>query len=262
MASLGQELRRERELRAIPLKEIANTTKVSFRYLQALEEDRLDILPGPFFIKGAIRAYAETIGVDENYFLNRYHEDMLLQTYTVDKDRKKVEQGGVGSITRRARLYLVLALLSIAAGFLAVFFILKPGAKERRPSVPLPVSSAEVSTPVALPPARNVEAVLPTETGRLTLDLSFTAETWIQVYADGELKLDGVKQAGEKAVCEARKEFLIHTGNAGGIDLTINGKPGKPLGAAGIVRTDIKITPDNYGEFLRPGEKTKGTPAR
>ena len=113
MASLGQELKRERELRAVPLKEIANITKVNFRYLQALEEDRLDILPGAFFIKGAIRAYAKAIGVDENYFLNKYHEDMLLQTYTVDKDGRKGQERLPLSISRRAQLSLAIAAVVV-----------------------------------------------------------------------------------------------------------------------------------------------------
>ena len=79
MASLGQELKRERELRAISLKEISNLTKISVRYLQALEDDKLDLLPGTFFIKGVLRAYSKCIGVDENYFVNKYHEEVIMQ---------------------------------------------------------------------------------------------------------------------------------------------------------------------------------------
>jgi len=261
MASLGQELKRERELRAIPLKEIANITKISIRYLQALEEDRLDILPGSFFIKGVIQAYAKAIGVEENYFLNKYHEDMLLQTYTIDKDGGKGKERLGLSITRRAKLYLAVIIIGVAAIILAVLFIHKPSAKVRKASVSPMTASAEVSTTAMNKPARNIDAAVPGPTAPLKLDLSFTAETWIQVYADRQLKVDGIKRAGEKVVCEAKQEILIHIGNAGGVDLLINGKPGKPLGAAGVVRTDIKITPENCGEFLRSAEQVKGAPA-
>ena len=74
MASLGQELKRERELRGISLQEIANTTKISMRFLQALEEDKLDILPGEFFIKSIISAYANTLGLEKDSVLNKYYE--------------------------------------------------------------------------------------------------------------------------------------------------------------------------------------------
>lgn len=79
MASLGQELKRERELRGISLQEIANTTKISMRFLQALEEDKLDILPGEFFIKSIISAYAKTLGLEKDSVLNKYYETLLYQ---------------------------------------------------------------------------------------------------------------------------------------------------------------------------------------
>jgi cytoskeleton protein RodZ len=259
MASLGQELRRERELRAITLREIANITKISIRYLQALEEDRLDVLPGTFFIKGAIRAYAKAIGLDEDHYMNKYHEDVLLQTYAVDKDRKRAEPGQGWPITSHSRLYLIVFVSVLAIAALAYLFLLKPHTSKRALSAQSPAPPAQVPVIVTPPPPRRLESVLPAQTAPLKLDLSFTADTWIQVFADGKLKIDGIKRAGETAGCEAQKEFLIHTGNAGGVALTINGKPGKPLGGQGIVLTDIKITPENYGEFLRPAEKAKET---
>ena len=49
MGSFGENLRRERDLRGVSLREIADATKISSRFLQALEEDRLDVLPGGLF---------------------------------------------------------------------------------------------------------------------------------------------------------------------------------------------------------------------
>ena len=49
MASFGENLRRERELRGVSLREIAEATKISVRFLQALEQDRVDVLPGGLF---------------------------------------------------------------------------------------------------------------------------------------------------------------------------------------------------------------------
>ncbi len=75
MASFGQELKRERELRDISLKEISEATKISIRFLEALEQDNYDILPGGIFNRGFIRAYARFIGVDGEELVNAYvHE--------------------------------------------------------------------------------------------------------------------------------------------------------------------------------------------
>src|SRR4029077_18870749 len=64
MASFGENLRRERELRGIDLREMADATKISFRFLQALEQDRVDILPGGIFPWAFVRQYAKYLGLD------------------------------------------------------------------------------------------------------------------------------------------------------------------------------------------------------
>lgn len=78
MASLGQELREAREARHISLEEIASSTKIVPRYLEAIENDHLEIMPGGFFIKGIIRAYAKAIGLDGEEILARYQAAGLI----------------------------------------------------------------------------------------------------------------------------------------------------------------------------------------
>lgn len=72
MSSFGEELRRERELRQITLREIAEATKISLRYLDALERNDFRNLPGGVFNKGFVRAYAQYIGVDPEAMVNAY----------------------------------------------------------------------------------------------------------------------------------------------------------------------------------------------
>lgn len=62
--TLGQHLRKERELRGIDLDEVSRITRVRIAYLQYLEDDRLAELPGDVYIRGYIRAYARFLGID------------------------------------------------------------------------------------------------------------------------------------------------------------------------------------------------------
>ena len=64
MSSFGETLRRERELRGIDLREVAEATKISVRFLQALENDRVDVLPGGIFPRAFVRQYANYLGLD------------------------------------------------------------------------------------------------------------------------------------------------------------------------------------------------------
>ena len=70
----GSYLKHERELRGIPLDEIALNTKISIRFLQALEENRFEDLPGEVFIRGFIRSYGQAIGSNTEELLAAYHE--------------------------------------------------------------------------------------------------------------------------------------------------------------------------------------------
>ena len=63
MASFGENLRRERELRGVDLRDIADATKISVRFLQALEQDRVDVLPGGIFPRAFVRQYAKELGL-------------------------------------------------------------------------------------------------------------------------------------------------------------------------------------------------------
>ena len=52
MSSVGAYLRESRQRRGISLEEIARTTRVAQRYLEAIEADTFDDLPAPVFIRG------------------------------------------------------------------------------------------------------------------------------------------------------------------------------------------------------------------
>src|SRR3954465_15587428 len=66
MASFGERLKREREMRNVSLEEIAESTKIGKRNLLALETEEFNKLPGGIFNKGFVRAYAKYLGLDED----------------------------------------------------------------------------------------------------------------------------------------------------------------------------------------------------
>ena len=74
MVEFGKELRTERESRGIELDTISDSTKISGRYLAALEENHFEQLPGGVFNKGIVRSYARVVGLNEEFWVNRYME--------------------------------------------------------------------------------------------------------------------------------------------------------------------------------------------
>jgi hypothetical protein len=242
MSSLGKELREERERRAVSLKDISAQTKIGLWMLEALENDRLDLLPGPFFIKGVIRAYARTIGADEKRFLGLYQ--------SAAEPRPAAPSAPVPAppapVRRRGRPWLWAALpLLLAAAVFAIVSTRSARSRTERPAVdtlaqPIPASLTATPPPFTPPKAP------------LRLEMSFTEDTWLQVVADGIMVLDGLKTAGQTARFTARDKILIHTGNAGGFTFRLNDRPGKRLGGPGEVVKDVGITPQNLVAYQLP----------
>ncbi len=60
----GRVLRAFREERGIRLREIADTTKITLRYLEYIEADRYSALPAAVYLRGFLQEYARAIGLD------------------------------------------------------------------------------------------------------------------------------------------------------------------------------------------------------
>jgi len=263
MTSLGQDLKKQRESRNISLDEMASSTKIVGRYLEALEADRLDAMPGGFFIKGIIRTYAKYVGLDGAEVLARYRESGVLDEPAKARP-SEARTPAARSLPALAGKNKLLVWLFVAAGVLLFLVALTFLWRSRQPRPVKTVQKAaavlpqaETAPPRAEPKQEPTAAPPVKEAAReewkgLTLDLSFQEETWIQVYADGALKVSGLFKAGEKARAVAEREILLGVvGNAGGLTFLLNGKPGKVLGRSREVLNNIRITLDNQKEYLQ-----------
>jgi cytoskeletal protein RodZ len=242
MATIGQVLRRERELRGISLEEISNSTKINMRLLEALEQDHMDDLPGKFFIKAILRTYAKSIGLEENEVLNMYYEDSLLKEQLPES---KASHNNVKQpIPKRAKKIIGLTVAVVVSFIILTFIYLTSWKNNTVPSQEELINTPLIpkESPASFPELKSVEQ-------KLTLEISFTEETWIQVYADGDLNFEATKSPGETISIEASEELLIHLGNAGGITYRLNNREGKPLGPSGTTVRNIRITLENFKDF-------------
>ena len=72
MGSFGEDLKQARESKGVTLETVAAATKITTRYLQAVEQENFDVLPGGVFRKSIVRSYARTAGLDEDEWVKRY----------------------------------------------------------------------------------------------------------------------------------------------------------------------------------------------
>ena len=83
-ANIGEQLRLAREERGIPLREVSNETRISIRYLEAIESNDYKHLPGGIFNRSFVKAYARSVGFDEKEAVEAYTRYMREQSEAGD----------------------------------------------------------------------------------------------------------------------------------------------------------------------------------
>ncbi len=118
MESLGKDLKAERELRNLSLEEAANFTKIREPLLRAIEDDRFELLPPSFYVKGFLAAYARYLGLDPSEVILRYQKEYPAGL-GISKQKHVRLPRSILSPKRSIRIWLLAALV-----FTIILFIL------------------------------------------------------------------------------------------------------------------------------------------
>ncbi|MGH9908588.1 MAG: helix-turn-helix domain-containing protein [Pyrinomonadaceae bacterium] len=116
-ATIGEQLRLAREQRGIPLREISDETRISVRYLEAIEANDYKRLPGGIFNRSFVKAYARCVGYDEKEAVEAYARHMRDQGEPGDDVVTTPHHSKVytdAPATRSPVLTVVLAILILA----------------------------------------------------------------------------------------------------------------------------------------------------
>lgn len=265
MGAFGERLRREREMRGISLNEISESTKISRRHLEALENEDFDALPGGVFNRGFVRAYARFVGIDEEQAVTDYNAVSQEQPPPPDQFPLEVHDKPDRELNpRRSPIPLILAVSALLT-FIAVVWMRSRGHQpeagknvaapvsasansrnDASPSPPLPVTDKTTPrpTPVNSPaPAEKKNVALPRPTPSPTPDRRFVVvvrakeDAWVSLRVDGLTTWEGLLRADKQRSVRAGKQVVLTTGNAGALIVSHNGKVLRGLGNENEVRT-------------------------
>jgi cytoskeletal protein RodZ len=257
MASFGENLRRERELRGVDLREMADATKISIRFLQALEQDRVDILPGGIFPRAFVRQYAKYLGLDPERLVAEFVYAHGGETAPRKDPRApvRVDQGAPRG----------LILVGVALGLLGLVGWKVRGQSSRPPQVATPSMAAPPATfaydRVYPPPSGATASAPPLAAGTMVLTVLARRSSWVEAKVDGTTVLNRVLKDGESQRLEARQEVLLSVGNAGGIAVALNDRPLGPIGRDGEVKKGFAINAQTLPALLAAGAAASPPPA-
>jgi transcriptional regulator with XRE-family HTH domain len=216
---VGEILRRARESRQLGLDEIAKRTKISQRFLGAIEGGNYGILPSDVFVRGFLRSYAKILGLDPEEMVELYKQERGIATLLQEEEPGKP-------------LPLFVLWLAVAAGVLLVGAVLTFIFWPREAPAPIPAAPV-LAAPVERSP-EPARPALPPAAGALdSIELLFSRHCWALVKADGVKAFEGFKESGDQLKYEIRESFYLKVGDAGAVLVTHAGKPYPKLGDDG-----------------------------
>ena len=288
--TLGKYLKNQRESKKISLREVAKNTRVREPILTAIEEDRYHLLPPATYVKGFLLAYAKYLNLDPNDVLLRYEriskgESVARPSTQPSRPAQEIPPTSPSKPKRKVlwNTKQTWVVGGVIVASLIVFYFFSPyspkpptGSLPGKTVVQEPITEKKSplvpSSPVITPPpapegkpvAQERKPLTPSSPVTATtsaqgkqpfsLQIKAVEETWLSLQADDQSGKEMILKPGEQFSVQALDRILMKLGNAGGLDLVLNGKPlGKP-GRSGEVLT--LIVTSQGAEVKRP-EKPK-----
>jgi cytoskeleton protein RodZ len=221
MFELGASLKDARLRRSLELEQVEEQTRISRRYLRALEDERFELLPGDAYAKAFLRSYADFLGLDAKLYVDEY----------TARFGPRVHEPAPASTQprgRRPRPQLVVRprLLVVAAAAVAVLAVLAwqfGGSSSQPISHPAPVHPA--TRPTA-PKARPTPHPKPQPIPVLSLKAA-RGRCWIDAHLDsasGRVVYVGTLAQGTTIRFSLRQPLWIRLGAPSTLDARIGGK--------------------------------------
>jgi cytoskeleton protein RodZ len=238
----GEEFRRERELREVTREQLALVTKVSVRQIEALETGRFEHLG-----LDADRSVAAFRSVFESWEEERRKAENAplpptTAGYRLSKPRRSVS---ASTTVRGLAVALALAIVTGAAAL-----IKSKGSEPRHPAAPAAAPARAETGPASLalppgiaaatvalpprPPAR-ARSEPPGAGGASTLSLTFHDDCWTEVSVDGRVVVRELVAKGATREFAGGKTFTLTLGNAGVVEVVLDGRAVPPVGGPGQV---------------------------
>ena len=172
LETVGQDLRAARLRRGDDLATVSKVLKIRKDHLEALEEDRLDALPGRTYAVGFVRSYADYLGLDTAQCVERYKAEIAgrsdsngtPQVTVIDEDEhRRLPQGWkiIAAVGVLLMLYGIYYLISSASSMFSQPATPPPPSQ----MAPKPVAARVTPHPVALPPPAPAMTALPSTAG-------------------------------------------------------------------------------------------------
>ena len=252
----GQILRQAREKKGLTLEQAEEKTKIRRKYIEALENEKYEVLPGSVYVKAFIKTYARYLDLNGDLLVEGLNNeivdtgsasedgegiksdtqetsrDRLAKRRSARKTEKKVSVSDSNIIPAKIRRYLTMAVgvvIVIALIWGISYRISSPFMAEKP-------NQAEQVKPENKDKETNRNEEQNTEMQKVVLKLDVTSDkSWMQVKVDGSTAFEGTLEEGQSKNFTAQDNMWVRLGNSGAVQVYVNGKNFGYIGKKGTV---------------------------
>ena len=252
---IGATLRAARETKGVTVERASQETNIRRPYIEAVEQNAWQEIPGVVFVKGILRTYGNYLGLDGAKLVEDYK--VIAQGVTPDKaasekirETKQVrvrpqfkrnedeyaDRGGMSGGKKLGIGVLVLAVVAMLAG--AAWFVMgQDGLPIAAPSLPSMGTTATTNPEPSAPAGTETTARTPgtdesapvvktstTPAGQITLELKGKARCWLEVSDRDKSIYSGMLQEGEASTFSSENTLEVTYGYPPGVEITLNGE--------------------------------------
>ena len=272
---IGDKLRAERERQNLTIQDIAKGTSIRALYIEAIENGEYGQLPGTVYAKGFIRNYANFLKLDADAVVRQFMEEnhpeevaaaeeakqQLAEVEEQSKTAAKAKMAAApeyqesvsASGNRQNTLLIALIVLLVGAGAYYLFAMDDSStAKAPQKAVTQTAKAPTAKSQPAKEPAKTQEA--PKKVEGVELVAKFTDKCWTQVVADGKTVYEGTIESGKTETWKGKEKVVITAGNAGAVEMKVNGQD---MGKAGDIGQVVEktFTSDNASQPAQANKK-------
>jgi cytoskeletal protein RodZ len=247
MFEIGGSLREARLKRNLTSADVQKAIRIRDRYLQALEEERWELLPGDAYVKGFLRTYADYLGLDGNLYVEEYNSRFARpdepQLVPERFARSGSRFGGVGFVRP---LVVVVVIVAIVAGLAAWQLSSSSGDKRvTPPTTSVATTTVSHHTTPRKKHRKHVAAALPSS----AVVVASRGNSWLWVRsgsAGGPTVYEGTLLQGKRLPVSLKKgPVWIRIGDPPSVDVRLGGKlvRGLPTQVGNVLLTRRGIRP-------------------
>ena len=239
MFEIGNTLREARVRRNLTLQQVEEDTKIRVKYVQAMENEDFDVMPGATYVKGFLRTYSEYLALDPEVMLDEYRSRGV-KTAEIQEPFGGVSMLGAPRSHRGRNTVVFVAVICLLV--LGVIWILGRGSDTQPSTKP---GALGITSPSPSPSASNSAKPQQTTTPVVKGELRISApegESWLEVRRDGSagtVLFSGTVKKGKTRVFVGDVLWL-RLGNPSAVRLRVEGRKIKPMTNAGPVDYIVK----------------------